>query len=346
MFVTMPKIGHLVHSIAPMLRTGLVLVACAAVLRRLQKLSIASAKRKANQGRTVTSPDETGAHAFVLTSSKKVELYCRRWGSLVDPKAAIILVHSELLDGGLLKPLAQTLSELFVCYTVDLTGFGKSGCQQGVQSHIGAYTDYLDDLDAIVDVAKAETNNAPIVLYGEGLGATCSLAYTLIEANKDKVAAVVATSALLKSKIEPKKVDSGIYGFMGKVMSTACGPRESPEYDIADLFDDEEIGMEARDNFENLQPASVKKTKEIAALCDFVNDNLAQLTVPLLVLHGSPDLRNDIKLSENLKENAGSKMKYFRSYQNAKHGILYSNPESSYNFQKDIGAFISRVAPA
>mgnify|MGYP000733661890 CR=1 FL=1 len=93
----------------------------------------------------------------------------------------------------------------------------------------------------------------------------------------------------------------------------------------------------------SLQPASVKKIKEIAALCDYVNNNVAQLTVPLLVLHGTPDPRNNIKLSENLKENAGSKTKYFRSYQYAKHGILFSEPQTSYSFQKDVSSFVARI---
>lgn len=234
-----------------MLRTAAIVVACAAVLRRLQRISIASTKRKANQGRTVSSPDETGAQTFVLNTSKKVELYCRRWGSLMNPKAAVILLHSELLNGSYFKLFAEKLNEKgFVCYSVDLTGFGKSGCQQGMQSHISAYTDYLDDLDAIVEVAIRETGGLPIALYGEGLGATCALAYMLNQTNKEKVSAMVVTSPTLEPPIAPGRVEGGVYGILGKLSTTACGPRENPDYDIAELFVDEEVGLAARTNFE------------------------------------------------------------------------------------------------
>lgn len=95
-----------------------------------------------------------------------------------------------------------------------------------------------------------------------------------------------------------------------------------------------------------LQPASVKKIKEVGALCDYVNSNIAQLTVPMLVLHGSPDQRNDIKRSENLKESAGSAMKYFRSYRDAGHGILYGHPATTDSIQNDVSNFIMRALAA
>ena len=234
-----------------MLRTGVVVVACATVLRRLQKLSITWAKRKANHGRAVLSPDETGAHAFVLKSSKGVQLYCRRWGSPDNPTAAFIFVHGELLSGSAFQKLAEKLTPRgYVCYAIDLTGFGKSGWQQGVQSHIAHSSDYLDDLSTIVDFAKLNTGNAPVILYGEGLGATCCLAFDLIEANKNKVATIIATSARLKPTITVDRVEHGFYGLLGRLIPTLPGPREQTARNITDLFADPEIGMEAEINFE------------------------------------------------------------------------------------------------
>ena len=236
-----------------MLRTGVLVVACAAVVRRLQRLSIASTKRKANDGRLISSPDETGAHAFVVKSQKNVELYCRRWGApSSSPTAAFLLFHSELLSGSVFKRFAQKMTEKgYVVYAMDLTGYGKSGWQNGMPSHIECYTDYVDDIAALVHVAKRETEDAPIVMYGEGLGATCALAYALDDAsNAASIDALVVASAKLQQGISAEKAEHGIYGVLSKILPSLPGPREDPPYDIADLFVDAEVGMIARSNFE------------------------------------------------------------------------------------------------
>ena len=236
-----------------MLRTGVLVVACAAVVHRLQRLSIASTKRKANDGRLISSPDETGAQAFVVNSQKNVELYCRRWGSpSASPTAAFLLFHSELLSGTVFKRFAQKMTDKgYVVYAMDLTGYGKSGWQRGIPSHIECYTDYVDDIAALVKVAKRETEDVPIVMYGEGLGATCALAYALNDAsNAANVDALIAASAKLQPAISTERAEHGIYGILSKILPSFSGPREDPPYDIAGLFVDAEIGMMARSNFE------------------------------------------------------------------------------------------------
>jgi len=234
-----------------MLKTAGIVLASAAFLRYLQNLSISAAGRKANKGRTVSSPDETGAHAFVLTNSKRVEVYCRRWGTLQNPSASVILIHSEILDGSFFKPIAEQLVEKgFVCYALDLTGFGKSGVQNGTDSHIESYKDYLEDIGLLVKVAKRDTEGKPVILFGEDLGATCALAYALDGEGKENVSKVLACAPMLSPPVPPEAVESGLTGFLGKISSTFCGPREKPEYDLVSLFDDEEIGVAAKNNFE------------------------------------------------------------------------------------------------
>lgn len=239
------------ESITGMLRAAVLVVAVAVVARKLTKLAVTSAKRKANHGRSISTPDETGAHAFVLTNHRNVQLYCRRWGSLENAKASILLVHSELLNGSFFKPFAEKSCEKgYICYSLDLTGFGKSGCQSGLDSHIQSYEDYVEDIECIVDVIKQETENRPIVLYGEGLGGTCCLAYVMNEANNDKISALVVASPTLEWQIPATRIESGWYGFIGKIFPQSPGPKESIAYEIEDLFTDEEIGVAARENFE------------------------------------------------------------------------------------------------
>ena len=96
----------------------------------------------------------------------------------------------------------------------------------------------------------------------------------------------------------------------------------------------------------SLQPASVKKIKEIEALCEHVDEHLDELSAPLMVLHGEADVRNALEHSRILKEKAGSKKKYFRSFPDARHGILHGPSERVDKIVTEIVAFTERIVPS
>ena len=62
-----------------------------------------------------------------------------------------------------------------------------------------------------------------------------------------------------------------------------------------------------------------------------------------MVLHGKDDVRNEMKLSEELKMKAGSNQKYIRLYPDAVHGLLYSIPATVDRVIADIVAFVDNI---
>lgn len=319
-----------------MIRTTAIILACGAVLRTLQTRLSRLERRKANKGQTISSPDEAGADAFILTNSRKIQLYCRKWGSADSARAAVILLHSELLDSRHFRPLAEELAANgCVCYGLDLTGFGKSGSDK-TPSHIEHFGDYIDDLETVISHIRSQNTSIPVVLYGEDLGATVSLVYGMDYA--ENVKAIVAASV----KLEGREVEEGIWSFFGKLCSTVPGPREKPEYEIGELYEDAEVAVAAKENFKNLEPASYRKITEIAALCKYAKTNASKLTTPVLLLQGKEDQRNRPELLEEFKEQTSSTTKYLREYPGGKHGLLYGSENNAKMIRKDIITFLDK----
>eukprot|EP00210_Caulerpa_lentillifera_P005192 g4962.t1 len=320
-----------------MFRTTAIVVACGVVLRTFQSQLMKLQRRKANCGKTITSPDEAGAEAFKLTNSRNVQLYCRKWGTVDSAQAAVVFLHSELLDSRHFRLLAEDLSSLgCVCYGLDLTGFGKSGYDKS-QSHIEHFGDYIDDLQTLIAHIRSENESVRLVLYGEDLGATIALAYGMDY--PDTITAIAASSV----KLEGRKVNEGMFSFLSKVFHAFPAPPEQLEYEIEELYDDGEVIVAAKENFEKLQSASYRKVSEISVLCDYVKNNAAKLTMPLMLLHGRDDRRNRLELVEVFKDQASSTTKYLRPYPGTKHGMLYGEENRVKSIRKEIMTFVQKT---
>lgn len=94
--------------------------------------------------------------------------------------------------------------------------------------------------------------------------------------------------------------------------------------------------------FDRLQPATLQKIKEMHSLLAYVVGNFERVRLPLLVVHGENDVRNDPKMSEKLKIESSASQKYLRILKDGKHGLIYGDVASTQPVYYDILAFLSR----
>ncbi len=81
---------------------------------------------------------------------------------------------------------------------IDLHGNGAAG---GVRGDIADFTLFYDDIDLLLQQARAQFGDLPTVLYGHSLGGNLVLNESL--RRKPNVAAVVASAPWLKLKSQP-----------------------------------------------------------------------------------------------------------------------------------------------
>lgn len=115
-----------------------------------------------------------------LKAADGVELFWRSWQAQVT-HAVIVLIHGLADHSARYNELGQFLaSHGWTVYAVDLRGHGQSsdGPQAG-RVHVDDFSDYANDVSAMISHAKQHHPGLPVVILGHSMGGLISLTYAL-----------------------------------------------------------------------------------------------------------------------------------------------------------------------
>jgi alpha-beta hydrolase superfamily lysophospholipase len=133
-----------------------------------------------------------------LKTADGLDLYVRRWQAETVPQRwTFVVVHGLGEYGERYRHLAEWFTPLgATVYAMDQRGHGKSG---GPRGHAPSLNALLDDIDAVVTRARAESGG-PVVLIGHSFGGLMAIAYTL--AHSDHIDKAVFSAPLLIPKVK------------------------------------------------------------------------------------------------------------------------------------------------
>src|SRR5437773_6949017 len=98
-------------------------------------------------------------------------------------KAVVALVHGLAEHQGRYgHVVAALVAAGYDVHSVDLAGHGKS---EGFPGRVSGHDDWVDDVSALVESARAGAGDRPLFLVGHSLGALVSAAY--VARNPDSV---------------------------------------------------------------------------------------------------------------------------------------------------------------
>lgn len=101
----------------------------------------------------------------------------RTWRPEGTPQGEIVLVHGLAEHTGRYEQVGRWLAEAgYAVRGADLIGFGGSGGRRG---YVGDWAHYLDQIQALVEEAKA--TGRPTILLGHSMGGLLALEYALAE---------------------------------------------------------------------------------------------------------------------------------------------------------------------
>jgi acylglycerol lipase len=246
-------------------------------------------------------------------SADGVRIHMREWLPEGSPRAVVVICHGVNSHGGQHAWTAgQLVAAGLAVYAVDLRGRGQS---EGERFYVEDIADYVADVRGLIAIAKERHPGLPVYLLGHSAGGVVSC--TLALDHQDEIDGLICESfafqvpapgfalAAIKglSHIAPKL---GVLTL--KMKDFTRDPEALAVLEADPLTKDES------------QPAAT-----VAALVradERLHDNFEQITLPVLILHGTEDHATVCRGSEYFHAHAGSADKTLKLYEGHYHDLL------------------------
>jgi acylglycerol lipase len=242
-----------------------------------------------------------------------LNIYTRSWQPEGNPRAAIILIHGFNAHSGYMEyPAEQFASNGFAVYALDLRGRGRS---EGERFYVEKFTDYLDDVNTLVQGARSDNPGLPIYVLGHSAGGVIATSY--VYEHQTEIAGLICESFAY---------DVGLPNAVALILKGIS--HLTPHLHVFSLnnadFSRDPAAVERMNNdpliTKESQPAETAAVMLTAA--DALTGHFPQFKVPVLIIHGTEDKATRPAGSEKFFELAGSTDKTLKLYDGHYHDLL------------------------
>ncbi|XP_029457174.1 monoglyceride lipase isoform X2 [Rhinatrema bivittatum] len=240
-----------------------------------------------------------------LTNADGQYLFCRYWKPQTSPRALAFVAHGAGEHCGRYDELAQMLTRLnFFVFAHDHVGHGQS---EGDRMVVSDFQVFVRDSLQHVDLIKKEHPGLPIFIFGHSMGGAISI-LTVSERPSDFSGLVLISPLILPN------------------------PQSATSFKVEAYITDPLVyhgGMKVSFGMQLLNASSR------------VGKALPEISLPVLLLHGTDDRLCDIKGSYHMMETVPSQEKMLKVYDKAYHVLHKELPEVSSAVFKEIETWLT-----
>lgn len=240
-------------------------------------------------------------------------IFFRCWRPEGPPSALVVICHGVNSHSGQYDWTArQLVGNGFAVYALDLRGRGKSS---GQRFYVGDIEEYVGDLATLIDLAKTREPGLKVFLLGHSAGGVVSCVYTL--EHQDRIDGLICESFAFRVPAP------------GVVLSVIKGlSHVAPHLRVLKLhnedFSRDPEAVRAL-NADPLIAGEVQPAGTVAALVradERLEKSFGQITLPVLIMHGTVDKATVPSGSAFFYDHAGSPDKTLKLYQGHYHDLL------------------------
>ncbi|MEZ5313470.1 MAG: alpha/beta hydrolase [Thermoanaerobaculia bacterium] len=242
-----------------------------------------------------------------------LKIATRSWKPAGSPRAVVVLVHGFNAHSGYMEwPGEQLAAHGLAAWALDLRGRGNS---EGERFYVEKFSDYLEDVDRLVTLARGENPGLPLFVLGHSAGGV--IATSWVFEHQDEVAGLVCESFAFDVGL-PHLVQLALEG-VGKIaphlhvfaLKNADFSRDPQA--VARMNSDPLIAGES-------QPAET--AAELLKAAARLKENMPEFRAPVLILHGTADRATRPAGSQYFHDHAGSTDKTLKLYEGHFHDLL------------------------
>ena len=253
---------------------------------------------------------------FTFAGTEGVSLIGKCWPPKGDPgssaRAVVALVHGISEYSGRYSAVVDHLTESgFAVCAFDLRGHGRS---EGRRGHIDTWSQYRGDVMAFLESVKGRYPDIPVFIYGHSLGALIVTEYVL--SHPAGLEGMIVSGIPLRPTGVAKPPLVLLARALSRIWPTFSvslgvdGSRLSRDPDRVRAYDEDPLIHHT---------ATARWGTETLNAIDRVKSRMAEIRLPILILHGEADKVNSVEGSRELFENVSSSDKEIHVYPGGKH---------------------------
>jgi alpha-beta hydrolase superfamily lysophospholipase len=203
----------------------------------------------------------------------------RRWRPADDARAAVLLLHGIAEHGGRYEHVGRQLADAgFEVVAIDHRGYGRSGGRRG---HVDRWSQFTDDIeDQLVEVRAL---GLPTVLLGHSMGGLMASRYC-VDAHRPQPDLLVLSGPALRAEIKPHLRLAA--PLLGRILPTL---EIKEDGDPSFLAKDPKVGEVFYADPYRVPYPTARLGLELMGAMEHAHDNIADITIPILVMHGTDD---------------------------------------------------------
>jgi len=246
-------------------------------------------------------------------------LYYQSWLPEGAPNAVLLVVHGIAEHSGRYSNLVNYfVPKGYAVYSFDLRGHGKS---DGTRSHIEHFSYYLDDVKTYFDIVKKQNPNAKIFLVGHSMGSTIAIAYAV--EHQSELSGLIVSGTTLKAGNSINKASI----LMAKILSVLAPKMGVAALDANGISRDKAVvAAYINDPLVYTGKLRARWGTELLKTMEKLKSKISELSLPILIMHGSADRLSDPSSSKMLFDGVSSKEKTLKLYEGFYHEI-FNDPE-------------------
>jgi acylglycerol lipase len=259
----------------------------------------------------------------------------RSWRPGGAVRGVMILIHGFNSHSGYMAwPAEQFASNGLAAYALDLRGRGKS---EGERFYVEKFSDWLADVNKLVEMARSENQGVPIYVLGHSVGGVIASSYVFEHQREieglicESFALDVGLPQLVQLALEGASYlvpHLPVYSLKNEIFS------RDPDV-VSEMNNDPLIANEK-------QPAET--AAEVLKAAARLKENMPNFYVPVFIIHGTDDKATRPEGSRYFYDNVGSEDKTLKLYQGGYHDLL--NDIDKRTVMADILAWVNERIPA
>lgn len=245
-------------------------------------------------------------------------------------KGTVYMTHGYGSDTGWLfqKICINYATWGYAVFAADLLGHGRSDgirCYMGDMEKVAATS-----LSYFLSVRTSESySHLPAFLFGESMGGLATmLMYFQSPPNTWTGIIFSAPLFVIPENMKPSKIHLFAYGLLFGFADTWAAMPDNKMVGKA-IKDPEKLKIIASNPRRYTGKPRVGTMREIARVCEYIQDNFSRVTAPFLTAHGTSDGVTAPLSSELLYEKASSEDKTLKLYDGMYHSLIQGEPDEN-----------------